>query len=257
MPPPRNTAAIFSNAIYFKADWEIPFSDILNRRGSFSVNEDRKVDVTYMIGMLESVLYSESEEYRIVGLPYKNEELGMYIMLPNENSRFKYDLKGFLQHLSSKIVAQIVQKSRRRDVIIKLPKMTIRNSFSILDQLKKYQAYKMAGGDKIKTNATNVVDDLKYKVEAFNNYNISEQDDIFLTNAANKPLRVDNIMQQVYLSVNEKGTEAAAISASTIDYIGGQKNFLVDRPFVFFIRHEATSATLFWGSVTNPVLEKD
>lgn len=63
---------------------------------------------------------------------------------------------------------------------------------------------------------------------------------------------LNNIYQQMTLSVNEKGTEAAAISAGIVDYIMDSVVFRVDRPFLFFIRHEQTKATLFWGTIVDP-----
>lgn len=54
------------------------------------------------------------------------------------------------------------------------------------------------------------------------------------------------------LSINEQGTEAAAVAASAIDYIADSVNVRVDRPFLFFIRHEATEASLFWGTIGDP-----
>ena len=92
-------------------------------------------------------------------------------------------------------------------------------------------------------------------MDAFANFTTDEinQTNIYLRHAAiGQPLRINDIVQQVVITINEKGTEAAAVSAATIDYMGGAKNFIIDRPFVFFIRHEATGASLFWGTVVNP-----
>lgn len=69
--------------------------------------------------------------------------------------------------------------------------------------------------------------------------------------------QISNIYQQMTLSVNEKGTEAAAVAASAIDYILESVNFNVNRPFLFFIRHEATGATLFWGTIVDPTESSD
>ncbi|XP_012265157.2 serine protease inhibitor 28Dc-like [Athalia rosae] len=70
--------------------------------------------------------------------------------------------------------------------------------------------------------------------------------------ASNSQFRISDIIQQVALEVNESGTEAAAIAGSTINYSGDVKNFKVNRPFLFFIRHEATNAILFWGTIADP-----
>lgn len=249
-PPLPTTKSIFANAIYFKGEWEIPFSDILNRQGYFNITANKSVPVTYMIGQLDQILYSEAEDYRLVALPYTNEELGMYIILPKKDNPLKYDIKAFVQSLKARHILQTIEKAKRRDVVIKIPKMTISKRFSILDQLKKYRVFKKKP---LRINSTNALDKIEDRVEAFQNFTTEEEKDIVLSGAAiGEKLRVDDIIQQVVISINEKGTEAAAVSAAAIDYIGGAKNFIIERPFVFFIKHEKTSATLFWGAVSNP-----
>ncbi|XP_046420149.1 serpin B12-like [Neodiprion fabricii] len=70
--------------------------------------------------------------------------------------------------------------------------------------------------------------------------------------AKDSKFRISDIIQQIALEVNEAGTEAAAIVGTTINYSGGVKNFKVNRPFLFFIRHEETHAILFWGTIVDP-----
>ncbi|XP_968005.2 serpin B6 [Tribolium castaneum] len=249
-PPSPSTRSIFANFIYFKADWELPFSHELNREGLFSVTATETIPVTYMINFLEQIPYFESPDFRLISIPYVNQELGMYLIQPSSNSPYKYDIKNFVQNLKSRQILESVEQARRKDVVVKIPKMSLRYSFSLLNQLKKYRAFKKTN---IKTNSTNVVDKLDDRVDAFNNFTKVDEKDVFLTAAAsNGGLRVDEMVQQVAITINEKGTEAAAVTAATIDYMGGSKNFVVDRPFVFFIRHEATAATLFWGTVSKP-----
>lgn len=73
----------------------------------------------------------------------------------------------------------------------------------------------------------------------------------------NSRFHVSDIIQQIALEVNESGTEAAAIAGSTVNYSGDVKNFFVNRPFLFFIRHEATGAILFWGTIVDPTGSAD
>lgn len=248
-PPPPQTISIFANYIYFKADWAMPFSQELNREGPFSVSASEQIPVTYMINFFEQIPYAESPDFRLIALPYTKEELGMYLILPNSDNPYKYDIKNFVQNLKSREILEVITQARRRDVVVKIPKMSLKYSFSLLNQLKKYRAFKKQN---IKINSTNAVDRLDDRVDAFNNFTKVDDKDVFLTGAAGDNLRVDDIIQQVVITINEKGTEAAAVTASTIDYMGGSKNFIIDRPFVFFIRHEATAATLFWGTVAKP-----
>ncbi|XP_049807424.1 leukocyte elastase inhibitor-like [Schistocerca nitens] len=74
-----------------------------------------------------------------------------------------------------------------------------------------------------------------------------------VTGASDDPrFRIDDIIHQSWLEVTETGTEAAAATVSAIDYSGDSVVFLVNRPFLFFIRHEVTLAPIFWGVITDP-----
>lgn len=262
-PPSPGTSSIFANAIYFLGEWETPFSDILNRKGLFTVSPNKNVNVTYMIGIMEDILYVESDSYRMISLPYKNNELSMYIMLPNEGSGYEYNLKEFSKSLKIKELLNSVSHARRHQVTIKIPKMSLTSTVSILEPLQKYTDYKkqtnINNNDNVikLSNKFSVLDKLEDAVEDFSNFTKDHQSQtgssIYLNNAAiNASLEVTKIVQQMIFAINEKGTEAAAVTAGIIDYIGGSKVFLIDRPFLFFIRHDATSVVLFWGAVNNP-----
>ena len=71
------------------------------------------------------------------------------------------------------------------------------------------------------------------------------------------PYYVDAVLQNACITVDERGTEAAAVTA--IDTAVGAAleasealEFEVDRPFLFFIRNAATGAVLFVGQVEDP-----
>jgi serpin B len=73
--------------------------------------------------------------------------------------------------------------------------------------------------------------------------------------ATSGPLWVNVATHQVFVQVNERGTEAAAAT------IGGLMMgaippeplvFSVDRPFIFVIRHKPTGTILFLGNVVDP-----
>lgn len=64
-------------------------------------------------------------------------------------------------------------------------------------------------------------------------------------------LFLNQVLHKVVVDVNEKGTEAAAATAATLE----KNSRLVVKanvPFLFFIQHEATDLILFWGSVVIP-----
>lgn len=246
-PPSVLTSAIFLNAIYFLADWEIPFSDLLNKVGEFRTQEDAYVDVTYMLGAPEGILYTETDQYKMIALPYKDGELDMFMLLPRKDSPYKYDIRKFAESLKATDLEDAIKQAKLRDVNVKIPKMSLSSSISVLEPLLRYKARKDAQSNQKEPTPedTNSVNVTKISKESY--------PEILLTGAVeNGNLRISDIIQEMVFSINEKGTEAAAVALGSIQYNGVQKQFFADRPFVFFIRHRSTTATLFWGTISNP-----
>ncbi|KAB0795270.1 hypothetical protein PPYR_12109 [Photinus pyralis] len=253
---PRTTAAIFSNAIYFKADWETPFSYELNTIAPFHTGPQQTVNVEYMQGIFDNLLYVESSELRcrIVRLPYKNDEVAMYFILPTPDDGKEYNIRKFTADLNPKDVIQLLAQMKKSKVALQVPKFKIVNNLSVLDPLQRYRVFERLYRNVLKTKAQggDPVDIIQNRIDLYNALRTTEKVDIALNEAAEQPVKISNIFQQVSLSVDEKGTEAAAISASVIDYIGGTKSFRLERPFSFLIEHEPTSVALFWGTLADP-----
>ncbi|XP_053663280.1 uncharacterized protein LOC128712412 [Anopheles marshallii] len=70
-------------------------------------------------------------------------------------------------------------------------------------------------------------------------------------------VHVNEIITQVTLDVNEQGTEGGAVTAALIDRIGPGYSFVVDGPFMIFIRHDQTQLPLFYGAVYDPRYPSD
>jgi serpin B len=78
-------------------------------------------------------------------------------------------------------------------------------------------------------------------------------------NIADDPLWVSDIKQKTFVEVNEKGTEAAAVT-SIVFRVGAQVKglvkppvrFFANRPFLFLIREKSTGIILFIGRIDEP-----
>lgn len=205
-----------------------------------------------MLGMVEQIPFIQTKQYRIVNLPYKSRDLGFYIIYPMQHHDEKYDITKFGETLDVQELLQNVKKMKNHDVILKIPKLSLSNTLSILEPLQKYAEFKK-NNIKPHTKTNNVIDALEDKISAFQNFTPSVLPELVLSDAAmNANFIVSDIVQQMVFSINEKGTEAAAVTAGITDYMGGVKTVVLNRPFTFFIRHENTLATIFWGTVTDP-----
>lgn len=212
------------------------------------------INVTFMIGEFDNYKYVENKNLncRMVVIPYMNDEVNFYVIMPNPDPRSpgsEYNINEFVQKLRNRDVMEMIQNTKTRKVTMVLPKMNLGNTIQMIGPLRKYHAYK-----NMNRNNNNDVE-VEDKVRSYQNQTIVASNlDMDLRGISSDPrFKVNNIYQQVTLNVNEKGTEAAAISAGIVDYIMDSVVFRVDRPFLFFIRHEHTKAVLFWGTIVNPV----
>uniref|UniRef100_A0A9J8ARC1 ubiquitinyl hydrolase 1 n=2 Tax=Cyprinus carpio TaxID=7962 RepID=A0A9J8ARC1_CYPCA len=74
-----------------------------------------------------------------------------------------------------------------------------------------------------------------------------------LTGLSQDPhLRVSQVLHKAVIEVDEKGTTAASATSVGITAYSLPATFIVNRPFFFFLYHEATSSLLFMGRVIDP-----
>ena len=64
-----------------------------------------------------------------------------------------------------------------------------------------------------------------------------------------QPAWVDRVSHSVVIEVNEKGTEAAAVTGSDVSSSGPSDDFKVNRPFIYIIDEARTGTILFIGKI--------
>jgi serpin B len=67
-----------------------------------------------------------------------------------------------------------------------------------------------------------------------------------------RDLRVQSVIHKAIIAVDEKGTTASAATGVSVGVTSLPPTLVVDRPFLFFIRHNPTGAILFQGRVVDP-----
>ncbi|KDR21045.1 putative serpin-Z6A isoform X2 [Zootermopsis nevadensis] len=269
-PLPKTTAAVLTNAIYFKGDWETPFNPRYTITGKFHSSDTRTVDVEFMRGQFD-LMYVDSGRLgcRMISIPYKHSKASMYVILPDVGDL--YNIQGFAAGLSVDDTLELISSLRYASITLVMPKMKLTQTFSIGKALSIFQRQiesgskekvfgsgpylnKMQGNECAKNDGCNcsrnastqngnykkVPGEIEYKTFDMSG---ASCDDRF---------RVDDIIHHVFLEVSEMGTVGAAVSATIVDYIGEFKNFKMDRPFLFFIRHDVTGTPLFWGTIVDP-----
>ncbi|KAK3925622.1 Heterochromatin-associated protein MENT [Frankliniella fusca] len=289
-PPPPSTAVILSNSIYMKAAWRFPFSRELTKPGVFRTSLTQQVPVQFMRGQFSLRLADNPRlRIRVLHMPYKRSDVGFYIILPYDIKHEEYDIHNLTSHLTVQDMLETLALMRQQTVTVALPRMMLKETFSMKEPLRRFQSQQSSasGSDALAANRIRTRDTLsqtrRMDINGCSCTCPSEavlvgtrgggglggtgsspgvlaaaatgHDDplIFnMTNASNDPrFRIQDIVHQMFLEVNEEGTEAAAATTTTIDY-AATPVFRVDRPFTFFVRHETTLATIFWATIVNP-----
>lgn len=224
-----NTQLVLANAVYFHAIWSLPFDPNKTKPRIFRVSLGEEI-IVQMMSATGRYMYATIEELQcsILELPYgEMRDISLIILLPNH---LYFGLKVLDRVLTSDSLYKLRRKLRHRDVQVELPKFRLDPSYDLKNALKSIglrQVFQKGEAD-------------------FSN---------LFANYAN--LAIDQIRHTAAIEVTENGTTAAASTVlqfiSRIGQIALPINFIVDRPFFFFIFDKATEMTLFMGHVWHPI----
>lgn len=171
------------------------------------------------MNLSEKLRYAENSKMQAVCLPYLGAE-AMYILLPKEG-----------QSVSVKDLDNaFLQKMTLRKVRLSMPKWNITSSFD-LRGLMKALGVQTVFDESRSTLGTSMFDE---------------------SILAAGPVFLERCLQKTVIQVDEKGTEAAAVSIAIASAAGTEApevpvEFKADHPFLFLIRHEPSGEILFFG----------
>jgi serpin B len=232
----KDTRSVLVNTIYFKADWADPFDKAATKIEPFKVSSGKPVDLPLM-HQRNSYNYAEQNGVQMLAMGYRGGETEMVILLPKARRLAAMEKKianqGFTPWLSA------LDANDGADTIVSLPKFKIERRYgNVKDTLKAMgmvQPFK---------------DDADFTAMKPVNLTSSDPNDWNLI--------ISKVIHQVFVEVEEKGTEAAAATAIIMDVVvtGSRgkppppKIFRADHPFLFLIRDRRTGAILFVGRFT-------
>jgi serpin B len=214
------TRLVLTNAIYFNAAWQYPFSEDMTEDGPFYLLDEGEVTIP-MMRQTESFGHAEGEEYQAVELPYDGGELSMVILLPQSDQ-----FEAFEGSLDTQRVDSIVKALELKQVALTMPQFEFESSFSLREILA------MMGMPVAFSEGAN-----------------------FSGMTGNRDLFIADVVHKAFVSVDEAGTEAAAATAVVMELTAVPETSVkvtIDHPFIFLIRDVETGTILFVGRVVNP-----
>ncbi len=222
------TVLVLVNAVYFKAEWEQQFKKKYTRPRLFHISDNISIEVPtmYQAGYFHYGFDSVSM-CDVIELPYSGKDLSMMIALP----RFIPESISALENLERQLTpetfrrwALITQTERKLDVY--LPKFSLTGQVELDSVLKNLGLVDLF--DMRKADLSGIMQ----------NYT--------------KELFVSKANHEASIDVNEQGSEATAATAFIISGRSSRDSVHINRPFLFYIKHNPTDTILFLGRVIRP-----
>ncbi len=218
-PRSDDLAMVLVNALYLKAAWAVPFWEELTKEDTFYRTDGTATQADMMFVSDPAFTLSETGPFRCVTLPYNN-FFNMTVFVPVEG----YELPA-ITYENWKESAKKRIYDYEVGVNLKFPKFDISGTYNLIPTLKTLGM----------TDAFTASADF--------------------TKISDASLPISAIYQLSRIKVDEKCTEAAAVTAiEATESVGPEKvvDFFVDRPFYFTIQNQRTNTILFMGKVTKP-----
>jgi serine protease inhibitor len=206
------------NAIYFKGIWTTQFDKKNTSREPFSQEDGGRTDVD-MMHQTATFNYTADKSFQLVQLPYGNQAFSMMVLLPVEGLSLHEAVallcsEGYWGGLQSRL--------SEAEVTLSLPKFKTEYSKKLNDVLTA-----MGMGIAFSTMAD-------------------------FSGMSDCPAFIEFVKQDTYISTDEEGTEAAAVTVVAMrkNAFGPQQVvFNANRPFLYLIQENSTGAILYMGAV--------
>ncbi|XP_049744274.1 glia-derived nexin [Elephas maximus indicus] len=216
---------VLVNAVYFKGLWKSRFQPENTKKRPFMAADGNSYPVP-MLAQLSvfrcgSTSTSNDLWYKFIELPYHGDSISMLIVLPTESAT---PVSAIIPHISIKTIDSWMSMMVPKRIQVILPKFTAVAQTDMKESLKVLGITEMFEPSKA---------------------NFSR-----ITRSEN--LHVSHILQKAKIEVSEDGTKASAATTAILIARSSPPWFIVDRPFLFIIRHNPTGAILFMGQINKP-----
>ncbi|KAF7137839.1 hypothetical protein RHSIM_Rhsim07G0078900 [Rhododendron simsii] len=230
------TAIVLGNGLYFKGLWDSNYKFDASRTENrdFYLSSDNTVLVPFMTS--HKIYYFGSfDGFKVLRIPYKgrklNKNFSMYFFLPNEKDGLKILVEKF-----NTCPLFLLQSLNLREVRLDefwIPKFKFSFDFDVSKVMEDMgEPLTFLQNPKDWSDMMHIPEDV--------------------------PIMKPNMIQKAYIEVDEKGTEAAAITIMGMQCACSCmpppkiESFVADHPFMFMIKEETSNSVFFTGAVVNP-----
>jgi len=212
------------NAIYFNGEWKYRFDASETMNMLFTKADNSVIQVPTM-EIENHFNYLDNSSFQLLEMPYGSGKYSMLIFLPASGKSTTDVISALTAESVNDWISQLTELKKK----VYIPRFEFKFENSLKDELAAL-------------GMTDAFNDAKANLSG-------------ISDAAK--LVISEVMHKSYIKVDERGTEAAAVTGITVGVtsVGPDTSFRVDHPFVFAIREKDTKAILFIGKVVNPIQE--
>ncbi len=216
-----NTMMILINAIYFNCMWEVEFDPDETYDAPFYTESGTKFGTVDMMKLESTFNVAWADNFRALELPYKGNKFSMFLFLPDEGNT----VGELVNELNGETWKEWQERfSEVQNYNIELPRFEFEFARSLKQDL-------IAMG-----------------------LDVAFTDQADFSGISDISLLISDVIHKTYIKVNEQGTEAAAVTAVTMDITSAGPGSILrfDRPFLFAITENTSKAIIFAGKVSEP-----
>ena len=218
------TLLVLMNAVNFKATWVSKFDEKNTQTETFTKDGGKTVELP-MMHQEALVRFASNDTYSTLLLPYggTNAEWYMYVLLPQDNKT----VKDVLEKIEGLNWTNFFWETDIYKVDIKIPRFKTTSENDLIASITKLGAPSIFDPNKA---------------------------DLSKMCSNSKNLYVSKMLQKATIDVNEKGTEAVAVTAAVVDPTEAPQKpkptaeFHANHPFVYVIQERSSGAIFFIGT---------
>ena len=214
------------NAIYFNGDWKEQFSP--NKTLKMEFNTPSGIVKTDFMNRRGNIDLLQLNDISGVILPYMDEQFAFVGLLPAQGQT----PKDLINNLSTLDLMKLLKNKEVKNIELSLPK------------------FESSYEDSLKNELSNMGMNIAFDPSKADFSQMSED--------LQKDLYISEVKQKTYIKVDEKGTEAAAVTSvapETTSMPIELPRVVFDRPFVYGIVDVTTGIPLFIGVMENPTIK--
>ncbi|XP_072348808.1 protein Z-dependent protease inhibitor-like [Scyliorhinus torazame] len=213
----REMKLMFTNYILFQGKWIAPFDPNATTMGTFYVNAYTRIKVPMMFkaGTFFTA-HDQTHSCIILKIPYRG-SASMLVLISKDGQYLHLE-----DELTEELIAKWLKTLKPKRIELYFPKFKLDKSYNLERKLRQM------GMIMPFTNAANFSGISSYQ------------------------LKISKVIHKATIDVDERGTEAAAVTGVSAVPYSLPPVIKVDNPFIFMIYEETTKTLLFIGRVKDP-----